>query len=99
MHSPRVPSLCSRPRPSGYSNTEDAMKVPVTFLSLVLAGAVFAAMPATANQAAAEKKAAPAAKKEMKWQGQGARIYKDESHVDIRGGATPPQDLRKMADD
>jgi len=67
---------------------EDAMKVPVTFLSLVLAGAVFAAMPATANQAAAEKKAAPAAKKETKWQGHVVRIYKDESQMDIR--AAPP---------
>jgi len=78
---------------------EDAMKVPVTFLSLVLAGAVFAAMPATANQAAAEKKAAPAAKKETKWQGHVVRIYKDESQMDIRGGAAPSQDLRKIAYD
>ena len=75
------------------------MKVPVTFLSLVLAGAVFAAMPATANQAAAEKKAAPAAKKETKWQGHVVRIYKDESQMDIRGGAAPSQDLRKIAYD
>src|SRR6266850_6351234 len=42
-------------RRSGYSSMEDAMKVFPTLLSLVLAGAVFAAMPAGANQAAVEK--------------------------------------------
>jgi len=63
---------------------EDAMKVFPTLLSLVLAGAVFAAMPAGANQAAAEDKKAPAAKKETKWQGHVVRIYKDLSQMDIR---------------
>jgi len=48
---------------------EDAMKVFPTLLSLALAGALFAAMPAGANQAAAEKKKATATKKETKWQG------------------------------
>jgi len=79
---------------------EDAMKVPVTFLSLALAGAVFVAMPASANQAATENKAAPAAKKETKWQGHVVRIYKDESQMDIRGGVTgQSEDLRKVAYD
>ena len=45
------------------------MKVPVTLLALVLAGSAFAAMPAGAAQEAAEKKDAPAAKKETQWQG------------------------------
>src|SRR6267142_921415 len=76
---PRVPSLCNRSRPSGYSNLEDSMKVFATLLFLALAGAAFAAMPAGANQAAAEDKKAPAAKKETKWQGHVVRINKDES--------------------
>jgi hypothetical protein len=69
---------------------EDAMKVPVTLLSLVLAGAVFAAMPAVAKQAA---------KKETKWQGTVVRIYKDLSEMDISGGSAPSQDQRKIAYD
>ena len=76
------------------------MKVCTTLLSLALAGAVFAAMPAGANQAAAENKKAPAAKKETKWQGHVVRIYKDESQMDIRGGVnTRSDDLRKIAYD
>src|SRR5713226_1767365 len=82
---------CSRPRPSGYSNMEDAMKGSLTLFSLVLAGVVFAAMPAGANQAA---------KKETKWQGTVLRIYKDLSQMDIRGGGTgQSKDLRKVAYD
>src|SRR6266404_8703189 len=76
------------------------MKVPLSLLSLVLAGAVFAAMPAGANQATAETKQAPAAKKEAKWQGHVVRIYKDVSQMDIRGGVnTRSEDLRKIAYD
>jgi hypothetical protein len=79
---------------------EDAMKGSLTLLSLVLAGAVVVAMPASANQAATENKAAPAAKKETKWQGHVVRIYKDQSEMDIRGGATgQSEDLRKVAYD
>ena len=74
------------------------MKGSLTFLSLVLAGAIFAAMPAGANQAATETKA-PAAKKETKWQGSVIRIYKDQSQMDIRGGSAPSKDLRKIAYD
>ncbi len=75
------------------------MKGSLTLLSLVLAGAVFVAMPAAANQAAAENKAAPAAKKEAKWQGHVVRIYKDLSQMDIRGGPAPSKELRKIAYD
>ena len=74
------------------------MKGCLILLSLVFAGAVFAGMPASANQAAAENKAAPAAKKETKWQGNVVRIYKDESQMDIRG-TTPAAEMRKIAYD
>jgi len=73
------------------------MKGSLTLLSLVLAGAVFAAMPASARQAASETKAAPAAK-ETKAQGNVVRIYKDESQMDIRG-TTPSGTVRKVAYD
>jgi hypothetical protein len=76
---------------------EDAMKVSVILLSLVLAGAVFAAMPAGAQQPAAEKK--DGAAKETKWQGHVVRINKDESTMDVRGGSAPSKDLRKVAFD
>jgi len=76
------------------------MKVPLSLLSLVLAGAVFAAMPAGAKQATAETKQAPAAKKETKWQGHVVRIYKDLSQMDIRGGVNAhSEDVRKVAYD
>ena len=75
------------------------MKGSLTLLSLALAGAVFAAMPAAANQAATDK-AAPVAKKETRWQGHVVRIYKDLSEMDIRGGATAhAADVRKIAFD
>jgi hypothetical protein len=77
---------------------DDAMKGSLILLSLVVAGAVVAGMPASANQAAAENKAAPAAKKETKWQGNVVRIYKDESQMDIRG-TTPAGEMRKIAYD
>src|ERR1700675_5134092 len=78
---------------------EDAMKVPLTLLSLVLAGLVFAAMPAGATQEAAEKKDAPAAQKETQWQGNVIRFYKDKSMLEIHGGVAPSSDLRKVAYD
>jgi hypothetical protein len=78
---------------------EDAMKVPLALLSLVFAGLVFAAMPAGATQEAAEKKDAPAAQKETQWQGNVIRFYKDKSMLEIRGGAAPSSDLRKVAYD
>src|SRR5260370_13231617 len=76
---------------------DDAMKGCLILLSLVFAGAVFAGIPASAKQAAAEDKAA-AAKKETKWQGNVVRIYKDESQMDIRG-TTPAGEMRKIAYD
>jgi hypothetical protein len=79
---------------------EDAMKGSPALLSLILTGAVFAAMPSSANMAAAEKKEAAAAKKETKWQGHVIRIYKDLSQMDIKGGISgSSDDLRKVAYD
>jgi hypothetical protein len=78
---------------------EDAMKVLVILLSLVLAGAAFAAMPAGANLAATQTKEAPAAQKETKWQGTVIRIYTDHSAMDIRGGPPPSKEPRKVAYD
>lgn len=74
------------------------MKVPVTLLSLVFAGLVFAAMPAGANQETAEKKDASAAN-EVQWQGNVIRFYNDKSMLEIRGGLAPSSDLRKVAFD
>jgi uncharacterized protein YjeT (DUF2065 family) len=79
---------------------EDAMKVSLSLLSLILAGVVFTAIPAGAKQAAAEKKPAPAAKKETKRQGNVVRIYKDLSQMDIRGGTSnESSDLMKISYD
>ncbi|MCU1242077.1 MAG: hypothetical protein JWO71_2803 [Candidatus Acidoferrum typicum] len=75
------------------------MKACLALLCFALAGAVFFAMPAGANQAATETKAAPAAKKATKWQGSVLRIYKESSEMDIRGGAAPATDTRKVAYD
>ena len=75
------------------------MKVPVTLLSLVFAGLVFAALPAATAQEAAEKKDAPAAQKETQWQGNVIRFYDDKSMLEIRGGLAPSSDLRKVAYD
>ena len=75
------------------------MKVSVTLLSLVFAGAVFVALPAAVTQEAAEKKDAPAAQKETQWQGHVVRVSKDQSMIEIRGGSAPSQDLRKVAYD
>jgi Domain of unknown function (DUF5666) len=70
------------------------MKIPAALLSVVLAGAVFAATPAVANQAATEKK--EAATKQTKWQGKVVRISKDSSTIDIHGGAHPSEAQRKI---
>jgi hypothetical protein len=76
------------------------MRGCLTLLSIVLAAAVLAAMPASANQAAAENKTPPAAKKETKWQGHVVRVYKDQSQLDLRGGVSVQStDLRKVAYD
>ena len=76
------------------------MKFYRNLLSLVLAGALFAAMPLGAKQATSDSKPAPAAKKETKWQGHVVRIYKDLSQLDIRGGVNSrAEDIRKIAYD
>jgi hypothetical protein len=76
------------------------MKFYRNLLSVVLAGALFAAMPLGAKQATSETKPAPVAKKETKWQGHVVRIYKDSSQMDIRGGVNSrAEDLRKIAYD
>ena len=73
------------------------MKIRAALLSVVLAGAVFAATPASANQDATNKK--DAAKKENKWQGKVVRVNKDSSTIDIHGGAHPSEAQRKIAYD
>ena len=73
------------------------MKVPVTLLALVLAGSAFAAMPAGAAQEAAEKKDAPAAKKETQWQGNVIRFNKDQSILEIHGGPECIAQFRAVA--
>jgi hypothetical protein len=78
---------------------EDAMKVHVALLSLVFAGFVFAALPAVPAQEVAEKKDAPAAQKETRWQGHVIRFNKDKSMLEIRGGSAPSSDLRQVAYD
>jgi hypothetical protein len=76
------------------------MKYYRNLLSVVLAGALIAAMPLGAKQATPETKPAPAAKKVTKWQGHVIRIYKDLSQMDIRGGVNSrAEDLRKIAYD
>jgi hypothetical protein len=69
------------------------MKISAALLSVLLAGVVFVATPASANQAATEKEAA---KKETKWQGKVVRINKDSSTIDIHGGAHPSEAQRKI---
>jgi len=76
------------------------MKFYRNLLSIVLAGALLAAMPLGAKQATSETKPAPAAKKETKWQGTVVRIYKDLSKMDIRGGInTRSEDMHKIVYD
>jgi hypothetical protein len=75
------------------------MKVSVTVLSLALTAAVFSAIPASARQAAADQSAMKPAAKETKWQGHVVRIDKDNSMIDIHGGAAPSDVARKVAFD
>jgi hypothetical protein len=76
------------------------MKVPLSLLSVLLAAAVFAALPAGAKQATSDAKQAPGAKKERKWQGHVIRINKDASQLEIRGGINSnAQDMLKIAYD
>jgi hypothetical protein len=75
------------------------MKVPVSLLSLALAGAMFSAMPARAQKAAAGDKNSEASAKETKWQGHVIRIDKEHSMIDIHGGPAPSNESRKVAYD
>lgn len=76
------------------------MKFYRNLVSVILAGALFAATPLGAIQATSDSKPAPAAKKETKWQGHVVRIYKDLSVMDIRGGINSrAEDIRKIAYD
>jgi hypothetical protein len=71
------------------------MKIAMLVVSLVFAGMVIGSHPISAN-AGQEKKAAET--KEAKWQGTVLRISKDQSTIDIRGGAgANAQDTRKIA--
>jgi hypothetical protein len=74
------------------------MKVSAALLSLALAGAIFAGMPASAKQDA-DKKDATAAKKEAKWQGSVTRIYADKNMMDIHGGPASATRDRKVSYD
>ena len=73
------------------------MRISAALLSLVLAGAVFAAIPAGAKQAETEKK--QAFKKQTKWQGKVLRISKDKSTMDIHGGPDPSVAQRTISYD
>src|ERR1700688_4655267 len=71
------------------------MKISAALLSMVLAGAVFAATPVSANQADQKD----AVKKENKWQGKVVRVNKDTSTIDIHGGAAPSETQRTISYD
>lgn len=73
------------------------MKLSAALLSLVLAGTVFTAIPAGAQQATTEKK--DEVKKETKWQGKVIRISKDKSTMDIHGGPHPSVAQRTISYD
>jgi Ni/Co efflux regulator RcnB len=73
------------------------MKISAALLSVVLAGAVFAATPVSAHQAATDQK--DAVKKENKWQGKVVRVNKDTSTIDIHGGAAPSETQRTISYD
>ncbi len=76
------------------------MRVPTTLITLVLAGAVFSALPAVANQEAAEaNETKAAAGKDAKWQGEVVRMSKDKSTLQIHGGPAPSQSTRTIAFD
>lgn len=72
----------------------ETMKIALLVVSLVFAGIVMASHPMSANAGQETK----AAQKETKWQGTVLRISKDQSTLDIRGGATPnATETRKIA--
>jgi hypothetical protein len=74
------------------------MKIPVALLCTALVGLMCVALPAAAQETAAEK-AAPTTTKQTKWQGHVIRIDKEHSMMDIRGGQAPANNQRKVAYD
>ena len=71
------------------------MKLAMLVVSLVFAGIVIASHPISVD-ARQDKQAAQA--KEAKWQGTVLRVSKDQSMIDIRGGAgANAADTRKIA--
>jgi len=71
------------------------MKLSITLLSAVLAGAVVCALPA--NLRSQEKQEKKADTKETKLQGSVVRINKDSKIIDIRGGVkNEDHDMRKI---
>ena len=74
------------------------MKVSRILLGVIFAAAVLAVMPLGAKQPASA--ASQADKKETKWQGHVVRIYKDNSMLDLRGGANGrEEDMHKVSFD
>jgi hypothetical protein len=75
------------------------MKISVALLAFALTAAVLNGTPAGARQAAADQSTMKPAAKETKWQGHIVRINKDNSMIDIHGGAAPSDVARKVAYD
>jgi len=72
------------------------MKIAMLVVSLVFAGMVIASHPISAD--ARQDKQAAQQTKEAKWQGTVLRVSKDQSTIDIRGGAgANAEDTRKIA--
>ena len=73
------------------------MKLALMLLALVSAGATLDTRPAAADTSKQEKKGDA---KEMKWQGTVLQVLKDQSILNIRGGATAEgKNLLKVAYD
>jgi hypothetical protein len=70
------------------------MRVGVILLCVAVAASMFSTAVLGAQEATEKKPA-----KEAKWQGHVVRIDKEHSMIDIRGGAAPSNDLRKVAYD
>jgi hypothetical protein len=82
----------------GSSIREDAMKLALMLLALVFAGAAVDTRPTSADASQQEKKKNDT--KETKWQGTVLQILKDQSMLNIRGGATADaNDVLKIAYD
>jgi hypothetical protein len=78
---------------------ERAMKVPVALFPLVIAAAVFLAIPAQAFQSEAAQSGTQPGAKESKWQGTVVRVDQDHSMLTIHGGPAPSVTTRQIAYD